>query len=158
MNNFIPYEFNSIIPSDLTSKTILMIGRGDDKIKRFDLGIKAMKYIIRNITECKMKIISKVNRIKNLYKLVYELNLQNNIKFVGNTLNPEKFYINASLHIFPTLAEAFPNVLSKTLSYGIPNILVGLDYVSASKEGTVIIYDDSPLSKAKLAIKILNIE
>ena len=74
MNNFLPYEYNSIIPSHLSSKIILMVGRGDDKIKRFDLGLKSMKYIVNNITECKMKIISKVNRIKNLYKLVYELN------------------------------------------------------------------------------------
>ena len=58
MNNFLPYDLKSITTSDLSSKTILMIGRGDDKIKRFDLGIKAMKYIVENITECEMKIIS----------------------------------------------------------------------------------------------------
>ena len=132
-----------------------MIGRGSDKIKRFDLGIKAMKYIVENIIECKMKIISEVKKLQHLYKLVYKLNLKNNINFVGYTPHPEKFYINSSLHIFPTLAEAFPNVLTETLSYGIPNILVGLDYVSASNEGTIIIYDDSPLSIAKVAIKIL---
>ena len=155
MNNFLPYELNSIITSDLSSKTILMIGRGDDKIKRFDLGIKAMKYIIENMTECEMKIISQNNNIQDLYKLVNDLNLNNNIKFVGYSPQPEKFFNNASLHLFPTLAEAFPNVLSETLSYGIPNILVGLDYVSASKKGTVIIYDDSPISIAKEALKIL---
>ena len=53
------------------------------------------------------------------------------------------------------MAEAFPSVLSETLIYGIPNILAGLDYVSAAKGGTVIIYDDSPISIAKIAIKIL---
>ena len=114
-----------------------------------------MKYIIRNITECKMKIISNINKIHNLFKLVYKLNLQKNINFIGYSRHPENLYINASLHIFPTLAEAFPNVLSETLSFGIPTILVGLDYVSASEEGTVIIYDDSPISIAKEAIKIL---
>ena len=155
MNNFISYELNSIHTSDLSSKTILMIGRGDDKIKRFDLGIQAMKYIIGNITECEMKVISEVTNIQDLYKLVHELNLENSIKFVGYTPNPEKYYINASLHIFPTLVECFPCVLSETLSYGIPNILVGLDYVSASNEGTVIIYDDSPISISKVAIEIL---
>ena len=50
-----------------------------------------------------------------------------------------------NLHLFPTLVEAFPNILSETLSYGIPNILCGLDYVSTSKGGTIIIYDDSPI-------------
>jgi hypothetical protein len=46
ISNFIAYEYNDITPSDLSSKIILMIGRGDDRIKRFDLGIKAMKNII----------------------------------------------------------------------------------------------------------------
>ena len=59
MNNFLSYEYDSIVPSDLSSKEILMLGRGDDGIKRFDLGIKAMKYIINRIPECKMIIISK---------------------------------------------------------------------------------------------------
>lgn len=150
-----PYEYNSITPSDLSSKTILMIGRGDDPIKRFQLGIEAMKYIIKEIIETEMKIVSKIDNINHLIKLVNESNLGDNIKFVGYTPNPEKYYKNASLHLFPTLAEAFPNILSETLIYGIPNIVVGLDYVSTSKGGIVIIYDDSPISIAKIAIKIL---
>ena len=46
-------------------------------------------------------------------------------------------------------------VLAETKIYGIPNILVGLDYVSISEGGTIIIYDDQPQSIAKEAIKIL---
>ena len=55
MNNFITYEYYSVIPSDLSSNTILMIGRAGDKIKRFDLGIEAMSYIIEKISEAKLK-------------------------------------------------------------------------------------------------------
>lgn len=155
MNNFIPYNFNSVVPSDLSSKIILMIGRGDDKIKRLDLGISAMQYIVKDIPESEMLIISNLKGTNYLQKLTEQLNLTKIIKFVGYYPNPEQFYRNASLHIFPTLAEAFPNVLSETLIYGIPNILVGLDYVSAAKGGTIIIYDESPLSIAKISIKIL---
>ena len=45
MNNFLSYEYERVIQSDLSSKNIVTIGRADDKNKRFDLGIKAMKYI-----------------------------------------------------------------------------------------------------------------
>lgn len=155
MNNFVSYEYNSINPSDLSSKIILMIGRGDDPIKRFELGIRSMKHIINKIPDCEMKIISNSSNIQELKNLVKKINLNNNIKFVGYINEPSIYYQNASLHIFPTLAEAFPSVLSETLIYGIPNILTGLDYVSTSKGGTVIIYDDSPISIAKVAIKIL---
>ena len=155
ISNFMTYESNDITPSDLSSNTILMIGRGDDRTKRFDLGIKTMKYIVSEIPQSEMKIISSLYKADFLLKLTKELNLENFVKFVGYTSNPSTYYKNASIHLFPTLAEAFPNILSETKIYGIPNILVGLDYVACSYGGTVIIYDDSPLSIAEAAIKIL---
>ena len=61
MNNFITYEYNLINPSNLISKIILMMGRANDKFKRFDLGIYAMKFILKEIQDCEMKIISNIN-------------------------------------------------------------------------------------------------
>ena len=52
------YEYYSVHRSKLSSKLILMIGRASDKLKRFNLGIQAMEYIIKDIPLCKMKIIS----------------------------------------------------------------------------------------------------
>ena len=46
-------------------------------------------------------------------------------------------------------------VLRETKIFGIPNIVLGLDYLSVIKGGTIIIYDDKPNSIAKEAIKIL---
>jgi hypothetical protein len=43
-----------------------MIGRGDDKFKRFDLGIKAMKFIVNDIPQSEMKLISNLNTFKNI--------------------------------------------------------------------------------------------
>ena len=155
MDNFITYQYNLVIPSDLSSKTILMIGRANDILKRFDLGIKAMKYIIREIPECEMKIISKIIGLDNLNILINNLNLEKNINFVGYSSTPEIYFKNSSLHIFPSISECFPMVLSETKIFGIPNVLVGIDYVSISKGGTIIIYDDSPKSIAKESIAIL---
>ena len=156
MNNFVTYEYNSVIPSNLMSKTILMIGRGNDKYKRFILGVKAMEYIMMENSICKMKIISNMNY--DLQNNIYNLNLEENIEFIGFTLIPEIYFKNANLHIFPSISESFGLVLSETKIYGIPNILVGLDYVQISKGGTIIIYDDSPESIAKESLKIMNDE
>jgi glycosyltransferase involved in cell wall biosynthesis len=100
-------------------------------------------------------IISSLDNISYLLQLKKELNLENLVKFVGYTSNPEIYFKNASIHLFPTLVESFGNVLTETKIHGIPNILVGLDYVSCSYGGTIIIYDDSPLSLANVVIKIL---
>ena len=155
MNNFITYEYDSVIPSDLSSKTILTIGRASSKKKRIDLGIKAMKYILTEIPECQLKIISKLSGTESLQNLINKLHLEKNIEFVGYTLKPEQYFKNASLHLFPSLTESFGMVLAETKIYGIPNILLGLDYVSIAKGGTIIIYDDQPKTIAKEAIKIL---
>ena len=155
MNNFITYEYYSVIPSDLSSKTILMIGRGGDKIKRFELGIKAMKYIIEEIPDVKLLIISSSSGLHNLKKLINKDNLKKNIQFIGFTQKLEKYFKTASLHLFLSLSESFGMVLAETKIYGIPNILLGLDYVSLSNKGTIIIYDDEPKSIAKESIKIL---
>lgn len=155
MNNFMTYEYNSITPSDLSSKTILMLGRGNDKKKRFELGIKAMQYIIKEIPEGELKIISTLKGIVKHRILVKKLDLEKNVRFVGYNQNPEIYFKNASLHFFPSISESFGLVLSEVKLYGIPSILLGLDYVSIAKGGTIIIYDDKPESLAKESIKIL---
>ena len=156
MNNFITYEYHKISPSNLSSKIIIMIGRANDIYKRFELGMQAMEYIIKQIQEVEMKIISNIENTEFLQNIMQNLQLENNIKFVGYSLYPELYFKNSSLHIFPTLTEAFPMALCETKIQGIPNILLGLDYVSLSKGGTIIIYDELPESLAKESIKILN--
>ena len=155
MNNFITYEYYSVNISNLSSKTIIMIGRASDKLKRFNLGIQAMEYIIKDIPLCLMKIISNITNTNFLQDLINNLHLENNVEFVGYTTKPHIYYENASLHIFSSISESFGLVLSETKIYGIPNILLGIDYTSISKGGTIIIYDDSIESIAKESIKIL---
>ena len=155
MKNFITFDYNSIISSDLSTKTILMLGRAKDKKKRFKIGILSMEYVINEIPQCELKIISNLTGINNQQNLIYNLNLENNIKFIGYSSIPEIFFKNASLSIFPSISESFGLVLSETKLYGIPNILLGLNYVSISNGGTKIIYDDTPESLSKNIINIL---
>ena len=156
MDNLITYQTDEVIPSDLSSKTILMIGRASDRFKRFDLGIQSFKYIVNDVKDCKMKIISDFFKIEYLKDLVDNLNLQDKVKFLGYTTKLEEHFHDASLHIFPTVSEAFPMVLCETKAFGIPNILTGLDFVSMSNGGIIFIYDDNPETIAKESIKILN--
>jgi hypothetical protein len=103
-----------------------------------------------------MIILSDNTEIDELKSLIKTEKLDNNIKFVGYSTNPEIYFNNVSLHIFPSIAEAFPMVLSETKIYGIPSILVGIDYVTTIKEGVIIVYDEKPETIANYAIKILN--
>ena len=155
MNNFISYNYKSVIPSNLSSKTILMIGRATDSMKRFKLGIKVMKYIVKEIPESRMIIISSIKKNSFIQYFTKKLKIEKNVKFVGYSSKPEIYFKNASLHIFPSICESFGLVVGETKMYGIPNILIGIDYISIVKGGTVIIYDDNPEIISKEAIKIL---
>ena len=155
MDNFITYNFKSVISTDLKSKIIIMLGRGNSKNKRFIIGIQSMEYIIEKIPECKLNIISNKTGINELQNFVENTNLKNNIKFIGYIEAPDKYFKNVSLHFFLSVAEAFPMVLIETKIYGIPNILLGLDYTSISKGGTIIIFDDTPEILAKESVNIL---
>jgi glycosyltransferase involved in cell wall biosynthesis len=97
MNNFLTYNYDKIIPSDLSSSKILMIGRADDKDKRFELGVHSMKYIIKENSQSQMIILSKDNGLSNLKKIIESLNLGKNIKFTGYTNTPEIYFKNSSL-------------------------------------------------------------
>ena len=155
MTNFMTHEFEFILTSDLSTKTILLIGRGNAKKKRFHIGIEALEYIIKEIPNSELIILSKLSGIEKLQTLVNNLNLENNIKFNGYSSSPDLYFRNASLNIIPSISEAFPMVLSETKIYGIPNIIIGLDYIFNAKGGTIIIYDDKPESLASEAIKII---
>ena len=155
MTNFITHEFNYVSPSDLSTKNILLIGRGKDIKKRFHIGIEAMEYIRNEISDSELIIISNLTGIEYLPKLVNNLDLSNNIKFNGYSSSPDIYFKNVSLNIFPSISEAFPMVLSEAKIYGIPCILLGLDYIYIAKNGTIIIYDDSPESLAAESINII---
>ena len=156
MNNFMTFDFNYIFTSDLSTQNILMIGRGDAKKKRFYIGVEAMEYIIKEKQACELNIISSLARIDKIKKLVDNLNLNNNIKFNGYSSSVEIYFRNASLNLVPSISEAFPLVLSETKIYGIPSIVIGLDYICIAEGGIIIVYDDLPESLALESIKIIS--
>ena len=96
MDNPISFEYDSVKSSSLSNKNIIMIGRIDDPVKRYDLGIKAMSSIIKKISDCKMKIIA--DESKKFINLIKDLKLENSIEFTGFKKNIEIFLNNASLH------------------------------------------------------------
>ena len=156
LTNFITYDYNRVIPSDMSSKNILMIGRGNNKMKRFEIGINAMEYVFQEIPESRLIIISDNKGIENLRYISNILNIEKKIEFVGYTSTPEIYFKTTILHLFPSLTEAFPLVLCETKIYGIPNVIIGLDYVSIAQNGTIIIYNDEPEIFGKEIIKIVN--
>ena len=153
--NFLTYNYSFLITSNLSKQDILLIGRGRDKLKRFELGIEAMEYIIKEMPLANLNIISRDNGTDRLKNYINNLNLEKCVKFRNYSSDPSIYFKNASLNLLTSISESYSLVLSETKIYGIPNILLGLDYLLLAKNGTIIIHDDLPETLAKVSMKIL---
>ena len=57
-----------------------------------------MEHIISEVPQSEMKLISSLNNIGYLVKLVKNLNLESFVKFLGYIPNPAIYYKNASIY------------------------------------------------------------
>ena len=153
--NFLTYNYSFLIASNLTSENILLIGRGRSETKRFELAIEAMEYILKEMSGAKLNIISRANNTDRLQYFINNLNLENSVKFRNYSFDPSIYFRDASLNLLTSISESYSLVLSETKMYGIPNILLGLDYLLLAKNGTIIIHDDLPETLAKVSMKVL---
>ena len=114
MDSYITYNYKRVYPSDLSSKKILMIGRGNDNNKRFEKGVMSIEYILQVIQDCELKIISQLYKLNALVNLIDNLKLRHNINIEGFKEYSDTFFKNASLHFFPSISESFGLVLCET--------------------------------------------
>ena len=154
--NLLTYNLTTITQSRLTNKNILMIGRGDDVDKHFNIGIIAMAKIIKEIPDAKLIIVSSFEGIESLFMLRNKLGLEKYVYFVEYTKNPEIYYQNSSIFLLPSRAEGFPMSLIEAKAFGIPNIVTGKKYLPLIQEGTIKIEEDDIEGIATESIKLLS--
>ena len=111
--DFMPFDVNNIKSSDLSTKNIIMFGGAIDTVKNYDLGVKAMKYIVQKIPDSRLFIVSSYE-LNNLKQLAEELNIKENVIFTGYRINISDILKNSSLHLFISYAESFDNVLDES--------------------------------------------
>jgi glycosyltransferase involved in cell wall biosynthesis len=154
-----PTTFNSneIEVSNLKNKNILMLGRCD-KIKRYEIGIDAMKYIIIKEPDAKLYIVGICNNKYSIFLKKYsnKLGLSNNIIFNRLTNNTHEYYKNSSIFLLTSKFEGCPMTLTESKLYGLPTIVVGMNYLSYAKNGVINIIDDNPKLIADEILKIFS--
>jgi len=97
---------------------------------------------------------------KTLESLVSELNVQNNVKFVGYVSNDKKYSLLASSQalLFPSLCEGFGLVILEAFSQQKPVLVSDTkplsDIISHKKNGFVLSQDDEN-EWAKAIIEII---
>lgn len=148
---------NKIKVSYLNNKNILMLGRCDS-VKRYEIGIDAMKYVIIKEPDAKLYIVGICNNTYSYFLKNYtnKLGLSNNIVFNPLTNNTHEYYKNSSIFLLTSIFEGCPMTLTESKLYGLPTIVVGMNYLSYAKNGVIYINDNNPKLIADEILKIFS--
>jgi Glycosyltransferase len=96
--------------------------------------LKGQRYLIRAFShvrkevKCRLCILGEGPLMNNLQTLVNDLNLSNDVKFLGWKENPFKYIHRSSLFVLSSLSEALPYALIEALACGCPVISTDCNY------------------------------
>lgn len=124
---------NSGQKSDIAHHSIFFAGRLE-KVKGVDLLIMAIPQIKRLIPDVMVYIAGSGSEEKKLKNIVKEMNLRENVRFLGFISGDEKwsYYKSADIFVLPSLSEMAPVCLPEAMACGIPVVasnVGGIPYV-----------------------------
>jgi GalNAc-alpha-(1->4)-GalNAc-alpha-(1->3)-diNAcBac-PP-undecaprenol alpha-1,4-N-acetyl-D-galactosaminyltransferase len=142
-----------------TEKIILSVGRLD-KNKCHDELITAFKTI--NPIGWKVQIIGDGNKKQELATLIEKYNLLDKIEIISKVKNIDKYYNEASIFVFTSKTEGFPNALLEAMHFGLPCISTDCDFgpsdlISDGENGFLIPVNDQEKLTNKLT-RLINDE
>ena len=103
-------------------KYFLGIGRMENSVKQFDQMIAAFHASEARTHGYKLLLIGEGLFKEKLETQVRDLNIENDVVFIGPKSNPFPYYKNAYATLLTSRNEGFPNVLIESLAVGTPII------------------------------------
>ncbi len=141
--------------SNLTHKTLMIMGREHDRIKGGYYGIKAFYEVVKEIPDAKLYFISSDYKIEFLEGVIKDLNLTRNVKIVHYSRNISYFFLNSSVLLCPSKSESFPMVMNEGKAYGLPIVAFNVSYSPSYQKGVILVDMLNYTQMGKEAIKLL---
>ena len=155
MPNLYTYDPREIKSSNLTNHNIVMLGRLNDWIKGVKFAIKAMEYIVKEVPDAVLYLVSSDSRVQYLKNLTYTMNLTRNIIFKSGTFNLTQLFHNSSVHFYTSLSEAFPMALVEGKAHGMPVVGFEVPYSLPYQQGFIGVELFDVKGLARETIKLL---
>lgn len=146
--------------SNLTTSNLISIGRLSPEKGQLEM-IDVVSIVKKKIPNIKLFLIGDGPMKNELKKYINKLNLNDNVILTGflsrNEIN--KYLLNSSLFILPSITESFGLVLIEAMSYGIPCIAFdssdGAKTLLSSNRG-ILIKNRNKVQMAEKIIDLLN--
>jgi glycosyltransferase involved in cell wall biosynthesis len=140
--------------SKIKERLILNVGRLDDQ-KNQDLLIKAFANIPNE--NWKLILIGEGTNRMRYTNLIAKLNLQEQVILKGNVNCVEYYYNTASLFVFTSRYEGYPNALTEAMYFGIPCISTNCpsgpsELISDDKNGFLIPVGNQNVLETKMRL------
>jgi glycosyltransferase involved in cell wall biosynthesis len=153
--NLYTFEPSKVPSSNLTTHNLIILGRLNDKVKGAIYAIKAMSLIVKEVPDASLYFISSDSRIQYLKDLIKELNLQKFVKIIGLIDNISEYFLNSSVHLYPSISEAFPMAMNEGKAHGLPIVAFDVPISNPYQEGVINVEPLNYVALAKESIKLL---
>ncbi len=125
---------------------ILSVGRLN-KVKGFDILLKAFKIVNQINKNTALIIIGQGDELDNLRILSKELGVDQSVYFLGFISNLAPFYRNAKVFVSSSRWEGFGNVIVESMSFGLPVVVTDCpggpkDIIEFGTYGKLVPVDD----------------
>lgn len=107
-----------IITNDIKENYILNVGRFV-ATKQQELLIEYFAKILPENPNWKVVFLGDGPLLTKVKEKAIQLNIQNNVQFIGATENIEMYYRKSSIFAFTSISEGFPNALLEAMSYNL---------------------------------------
>jgi len=127
------------------------------KQKNYPSLIKAIKILKDTGIKANLIILGKGEEEKRLKKLVKDLNLEKEVRFLGFKKNPYKYISRATIFVLSSKYEGFPNVLLEAMACEVPVISTDCHYgpseiIEHGKNGFLVPVNDEYALAEKIKI------
>ena len=114
-----------------------------------------MEYIVKEVPDAVLYLVSSDSRVQYLKNLTHALNLTKNIIFKGGTFNITQLFYNSSVHMYTSLSEAFPMALIEGKAHGMPVVGFDVPYSLPYQQGFIGVELFDVKGLARETIKLL---